>query len=454
MSLKSCSKAGLVSVTAAGLVASWCLLIARAEPPIIQAEPGPADASERRVSSAETLIRATQDSQTRDIIVTASLRDLPGLQLQPGQSLRGEGPRVALRFVGPDGVRLSSDNRVSDLRLEVPPGGRAVCNDATVPGLGRLELAGLVTVGRVQIVVRDQVRGGHIEVRGLDIVAADARGEADRPRGYGVEVLQGAFTLWNDRPDDVAVSADLTGLSVGRADQPVVGSGVFVSGAGERGGRVVVSRLETAALYSDGKIAAGTADRITGGMFVGMRADVDAVHVRGPVVTYGVNDMALDNWGVVDRWVVDEKVTTRGASGIGFVNFGTIDDLRLHAPVETFGSGARGFNVYDGTIRSAEFDRIVTHADGAVGAQLSRPVGRLAVRRGIETFGGTGPSLVKGVVQSLPAVALSIKPGGEVRTLEIAGGLRTNGKGIPPLEQGGFVDSMKITEGTVAAGNP
>ena len=60
--------------------------------------------------------------------------------------------------------------------------------------------------------------------------------------------------------------------------------------------------------------------------------------------------------------------------------------------------GRVGSTFYAGTIRSAEFDRIVTHADGAVGVQVSQPVGRLSFRRGIETHGAIGQSLVKGCV--------------------------------------------------------
>jgi hypothetical protein len=65
-------------------------------------------------------------------------------------------------------------------------------------------------------------------------------------------------------------------------------------------------------------------------------------------------------------------------------------------------------------VRLADFDRIVTHADGAVGVQVSQPVGEIKVRRGIETFGGKGDSLVKGVVIKLAAIALSVKPGGSI----------------------------------------
>ena len=114
--------------------------------------------------------------------------------------------------------------------------------------------------------------------------------------------------------------------------------------------------------------------------------------------------------------------------------------------IETFGQGSRGFNVYTGTVHTAEFERIVTHADGAVGIQISQPVGEITVRRGIETYGGTGDSLVKGVVVRLPAVALSIKPGGSARRVSISGGLISHGAGISPLELHGTVDFLQIAE--------
>lgn len=225
-----------------------------------------------------------------------------------------------------------------------------------------------------------------------------------------------------------------------------------MSGAGDQGGRLFVWRLVTGAIYSDGKIPPGTADQITGGVFTAYGAHVDLVRNRGPVVTYGANDMVLDNWGAVDRWIAEEKITSYGPSGIGFVNFGLVQELRVEAPIETFGQGARGFNVYTGTVHRAEFDRIATHADGAVGIQISQPIGQLVVRRGIATFGGTGPSLVKGVVIQLSAIGLSLKPGGAAREIRIAGGIRTNGAGVAPIEQHGAIEMLRISGGCVAAG--
>ncbi len=406
-------------------------------------------AASRDVSSIGDLMAAAADPAVRNILVGAVLEDVPTLQLLPGQMLSGTGEEAGLRFApGVDGVRLCTDNRVENLALVADRDRCALFNDTAVAGLGRIELHGLRLWGSVRLVAADAVRSGHVEVHDVHVVAADARGWNQRPAGFGVEVVAGAFTLWNRQADPAAtITSELRGVSVGLAGAPVQGGGVFVGGAGATGGRLVVRLFETGPVHSDGGIAPGTADRISGGVFVVHGAVVDEVRCRGPVTTYGPNDMALDNWGTVDRWIAEAKVTTHGPSGIGFVNFGTIDVLEVLAPIETFGGGARGFNVYAGTVRTATFERIVTHADGAVGIQISQPVGRIAVRRGIETHGGIGDSLVKGMVTPLPATALSVKPGGMVREIEIAGGLLAHGKGTDALELRGAIGSLVVTGG-------
>ncbi|HEY5265086.1 MAG TPA: hypothetical protein VIJ37_08835 [Steroidobacteraceae bacterium] len=407
---------------------------------------------ERVVATANELVAATKDASIRKITVRGNLTDTPSLRLAPGQALCGVDDLAAIHFAGVDGLQLTSDNQVRRISLQTAPDKRAIFNDTSVTSLGHMLLAGITTVGQVQILARDKVRGGHVEVDGLDVIAADARAQTDRPQGFGVHVLQGAFTLWNMQEDvAVTISAHLTGLSAGRASAPVRGSGIFVSGAGFKGGRLTVSVLETGAIYSDGGIAPGTPDAITGGVFTVFNAFVDVVRNRGPVTTYGVNDMVLDNWGSVDRWIAEEKITSYGPSGIGFVNFGIVNSLEVQAPIETFGQGARGFNVYAGTVNRGVFDRITTHADGAVGIQISQPIGKLEVHRGIETFGGTGDSLVKGVVVTLSAIALSVKAGGSAHAIDIEGGVTTHGKGVSPLELDGSIGQLSIDGGINAA---
>src|SRR6185437_10217202 len=189
-------------------------------------------------TTVEQLVAATNDASVHQIVVHGDLADTPSIRLSPGQTLRGESHGSQITFAAEsDGLQLSSDNRVHNIRLDASPNKRAIFNDTTVASLGRIELRSVTTTGCVQILARDKVRGGHVDVNGLDIIAADARGEKERPHGYGVYVLNGAFTLWNMQSDDsVIVSADLVGLSAGRDGAPVRGSGIFVSGAGDKGG--------------------------------------------------------------------------------------------------------------------------------------------------------------------------------------------------------------------------
>jgi len=405
---------------------------------------------ESAVDSVEALIRGISDPTVQMITIARDLFDVPEIHLPPNKTLRGRPDRASvLKFAaGVNGVCLRSGNVLADLVLVTAPDRYAIWNDESVSNLGTVTLGSVSTVGRVRLLARSAVRGGHVEIEGLDIVAADARSGKERPHEYGVEVQQAAFTLWNMQSDSsVKITANLVGLSAGRLGSPVLGGGVFVSGAGETGGQLSVQHLETNAIYSDGRIEPGTAGLISGGVFVVHGASVDIVVNRGPVITYGANDMALDNWGIVDRWICEDKITTYGPSGVGFVNFGRINQLMVNGPIETFGTGARGFNVYTGTIRDAEFDRIVTHADGAVGVQVSQPVGRLSFRRGIETYGAMGQSLVKGVLQNLPATALSIKPGGSAQEIRVFGGLRSHGKDVLALEQHGLVENLRIEGG-------
>ena len=410
--------------------------------------------STQQVTTVAELLAATQNPQVARIQLAASLSNVPSVRLLPGQTLSAADAQTAIRFAsGEDGLQLSADNQVEHLSLITDPERCAIFNDTTVAHLGRLTLRRLSITGVLKLLARDQVCGGHVEAHDIDIVSADARGYQERPKGYGVEVIPGVFTLWNQQADPaVTLTADLTGLSAGRDGAPVRGSSIFVSGAGDTGGRLIARRLETGAVYSDGGIAPGTPDRISGGVFTVYGAFVGNVRNLGPITTYGANDMVLDNWGTVDCWVAEDKITSHGPSGIGFVNFGTVNVLQVNDVIETFGQGARGFNVYTGTVQTAEFERVVTHADGAVGIQISQPVGRITVRRGIETWGGTGDSLVKGVVITLSAIALSIKPGGSIRELEVAGGLRTHGKGVDALEMHGHIETLRICGSLAATG--
>ena len=404
-----------------------------------------------KVSSAAELVDALAVAD--DIEVDGSLAGMPMITLRPGVALRGG----TLRF-GAKGVRLTSDNLLEDVTVIVPDWEVAIGNDTTIGDFGRLTLRNVRTRGQVLLLADGAVRRGHVDVDGLAVASADLRGRPDRPHGFGVEALQGAFTLWNRQADPaVRITASLKGMSAGTADSPIRGSGVFVAGHGDPaegagGGLVDADVLRTGPIVTDGGIEPGTPDLNSGGVFVVSGARVAAVINDGPVTTMGANDMVLDNWGEVGAWTARAPVTSHGPSGIGFVQFGTLDRLDVQAPVTTHGVGARGFNVYDGSLDSARFQSITTHADGAVGIQVSKDLPVLDITDSVTTFGGRGTSLVRGRQIRLSAIALSIQPGGRIGRLSVGGSLSTHGDEVVTLDVEGILGTLKVQQQITAAG--
>ena len=394
-------------------------------------------------------------SGAREIRVDGTITGSPSITLPEGTTLRGG----ELDFFA-KGVRLTKDNTLRDITITTTPYEVAVYNDTSVADAGTFAFENVTTVGQVLIVAEGDTVKARVETDGLRVTDADVRGRAEQPHGYGVDVLQGGVTLWNRQKDpSSSFTATLRDVSVGTEETPVRGSGVFVAGCGDRegnlaGGAFTADLIETGKIVTDGGIAPGTPDKISGGVFVVSGASVDKVVNAGEVTTHGQNDMVLDNWGYVEEWVSTAEVRSTGPSGIGFVNFGDIDRLEMRAPVLTTGGGARGFNLYDGSLQEASFHSITTTGDGSVGIQVSRPMGSLTVHHDVRTTGGAGTSLVKGVQVTLKAVAFSVKDGGEIDAVTVGGALRTEGPGVVTfeVEDGGTIKALTLAGGIEATG--
>jgi hypothetical protein len=309
--------------------------------------------------------------------------------------------------------------------------------------------------GQVSIITRPGTSKLTLAIDKLHVAACDCRHYSEQPQKYGVNVYQGALTVYNFNGDaDSRIVASLTGITAGAPAAPVMGSGVFVSGFGDQGGWVELETLTTGAVYSCGMLPYGTADMITAGVFVVYGAKARRVEHFGEIVTYGVNDMVLDTWGSVDEWIAHAPVVSYGPSGIGFVNFGTVRNFVAERGIVTYGLGARGFNQYDGTVDSIRFKSIETFGDGSIGIQVSKPVGHIVVDEGITTHGAMGNTLVKGVIMPLPAEAFSVKPGGSVARLTVGGDLVTHGDHVTTYAvEGGKVDAIDIKGQVLANGD-
>jgi hypothetical protein len=141
------------------------------------------------VTTAADLQGALQSAAT-DIEVQGEVTGMPMVTLAPSVTLRGG----TLRF-GAKGIRLTRDNTLEGVTVITEPDEVAILNDTTAADLGTLTLRNVQTTGQVLLVAADRVRAGHVQVENLRITAADVRGRVDRPHGFGVEALQGGFTL-------------------------------------------------------------------------------------------------------------------------------------------------------------------------------------------------------------------------------------------------------------------
>jgi hypothetical protein len=73
--------------------------------------------------------------------------------------LRSETGQTRVSFAaGSDGLKLSTDNRVSDVYLSASAANRAIYNDVGVANLGQMELRNVATKGRVQLLARGKSR--------------------------------------------------------------------------------------------------------------------------------------------------------------------------------------------------------------------------------------------------------------------------------------------------------
>ncbi|MDO4670382.1 MAG: hypothetical protein Q4A67_02795 [Aerococcus sp.] len=390
-------------------------------------------------------------NQEKTIEITRSFMATHAIILPPETTLKGKaqenGVLPSLMFEHSDGVGLTRDNQISDLNIQAPEQQKAVFTTGLDEALGHFEFHHLTVSGQFSFIMRKGSMSADVVMDDIHVLTSDTRGYLEQPQKYGVNVLQGALTVYNFNPDpDSLITLKATHISIGSMAHPVTGSGVYVAGFGDKGGRVELELLQTDKVYSTGRIPFGVADIITAAIFIVNGVHAKLVQHDGETVTFGVNDMVLDAWGTVDDWKINAPVISYGPSGVGFVNFGTVKNFVATAPIETYGLGARGYNQYDGTLENGSFSDIRTYGDGSVGVQVSKKVGKITINGNIETQGGLGNSLVKGVNVELPAYALSIKEGGYVEDLKVTGDIKTSGDEVTTfiIDDGGEIDRMVV----------
>jgi hypothetical protein len=207
-------------------------------------------------------------AEPRNLDLQTSVACPYSITLPPGFSLTGKDKdRCVLSFSNGDGIGLTANNQVSGITIIAMPSARAIYTQAGISDMGTITLSDLVVTGQVSILTRGGTDNLNLAVDGLHIAACDSRRYSEQPQKYGVNVYQGALTVYNFNGDaNSRINASLTNVTVGARNAPVLGSGIFVSGFGDKGGFVELETLTTGAVYSTGMLPYGTADIITAGV--------------------------------------------------------------------------------------------------------------------------------------------------------------------------------------------
>ncbi|WBY03256.1 hypothetical protein PE066_06905 [Ramlibacter tataouinensis] len=199
------------------------------------------------IESLMDLSQALAQQEPCNLQLQTSVLSPYALTLPRGFALSGKDRRSCiLSFCNGDGVGLTADNRIENLTLMATPAARAIYTQTGLEDMGSITLRDLAVTGQVSLIVRSGTRRLDLVVDKLHIAACDCRRYSEQPQKYGVNVYQGALTVYNFNGDPGSVvRASLTDVTAGERQAPVIGSGVFVSGFGDNGGWVELEQLTT-----------------------------------------------------------------------------------------------------------------------------------------------------------------------------------------------------------------
>lgn len=243
------------------------------------------------VRTAAELTTALAAGHT-DLRIIGTLRSSAMVTLPPGVSLRGGA-------ISGGGLRLTSDNTVTDLVVVVPDAATAITNDPAVDDLGTLTLRRVRTRGRILLRADGVIRAGHIEIDGLFVERANCTARQSHPAGGRI----GAITVINRQRDPAAtLSARLRGLRVGSSRHPVRGCGVVIGGRSDGDGGVVrVPVLGIDEVHITGEMPSARGGLVEAAVLVRHGGHIGELAVAGPLACHGPHQIAVYNRGSIAR---------------------------------------------------------------------------------------------------------------------------------------------------------
>lgn len=365
------------------------------------------------------------------IEIAAPIGGLPPLALSRGQTIIGKGAATPLSFVH-DGLSLSGTNSLKSLHINCPATASAINVAPGATECGSFHLSECQCEGVVHLVFDDNAGDVTLAIAGIAVTCANATALLPRPAGNGVEVQQGALTVWNRSVAPTVVTLVARDIVIGSSAQPVGGTGLFVAGnQSGKGGTISLHQLETGPIFSDSMLPEGTTGIVAGGIFLLAGVNGEWVETLGDIVTWGANSVPIDTWGLIGHWRIDGNARSHGPSAVGMVNAGTLERCTINGEIETFGDGARGCCIYGptGTITARA---IRTHGSAAAGLHVVDQLDAIILTDGVFTAGAPGQGLMKGRMIETPAHGVEVETSGRLGVLDCAR-IAATGAGAEPI---------------------
>ncbi|MEG1586438.1 MAG: hypothetical protein RR346_06145, partial [Bacteroidales bacterium] len=353
---------------------------------------------------------------------------------------------------GSEGFCLTKGNELKNLVIETDPDKRAIYQDQEMESISTQHLSRLSVSGQISFIMTDKTKKGRIDASFIHVKEASTMHLKERPNRFAVDIVQGAFTIWNQSENDSEIEVDITHFSCGGETRPINGSGLVISGTEERMGKIKSTVISCGHIYTKGEIGNGVADLVSAGIAICYQTIVRNLNVYGRITCYGGNEMGIYNWGLIERGSITDRIETHGPNGCGFINAGNIGKMNFMHEIETFGTGARGFYMFDGAAKDLHFDRIVTHGNAASAIQFNRYIDRISISRGIEVFGNCLNVLFADSVVKASADAISVKYGGTARMIKVTGDLVTHGNEVRTIYDEAGIEKLLVSGKVIATG--
>ena len=170
-----------------------------------------------KVTTLLELLKAISENKPQVLQIETSILSPHSITLPEGYTLTGKSTESCMvSFNNSDGFGVTRDNTISNLTVMTKQTNRAIYTVCGIPDMGNIVLENLTITGQVSIISRQGTDKVNLIANNIHITSCDSRHYSEQPQKYGVNVYQGALTVYNFNSDkNSKIDCVLTNISMG-----------------------------------------------------------------------------------------------------------------------------------------------------------------------------------------------------------------------------------------------